>query len=186
MTLSLLENNWELIKERVVDKLWQYKFKSMYEKCKLDKDDFDSLANVVLTKAFKDDYNQNFSNIFTYATNVLDRKAKSELTYYHREKRWCGIPELSMQQMISNDEDIAIEDTICFVEENGINPLTQRYLDSLPAMQRRVAELIMSGYDNVFIKSSLGLSDDRFNMIFRRMKSEEKLEPLYKLRGVIK
>lgn len=184
MSISLLESNWTQMKIKVIDKLWFCKFKSMYEACKLDKDDFDSLAGVVLTKAFKEDYDPKSSSMFTYAVNVLDRKAKTELTYHHREKRGKGIPELSMQQMIDDENDIEIEDTIEFEGEDGISHLTQRYIDSLPKIQKKVAELIMLGYDNQSIKKELGLSNDRFKMIMQRMRSREKVEPLEKLKGV--
>ena len=186
MSISLLENNWKQMKIKVIDKLWFHKFKGMYEACKLDKDDFDSLANIVLTKAFKQDYNQEVSSIFTYATNVLDRKAKSELTYYHREKRGRGVPEISMQQMIDEENDIEVEDMIEVEREEDIGHLAQRYVDSLPKMQKQVAELIMLGYDNQLIKKELKLSDDRFKMIIKRMRAKEKIEPLEKLRGVRK
>ena len=186
MSIFLLENNWEQIKIRVIDKLWFCKFKGMYEACKLDKDDFDSLANIVLTKAFKDGYNEKSSGIFTYATNVLDRKAKTELTHYHREKRGGGTLTLSMQQMVDEENDIEIEDTIEAVQEDEISHLTQRYIDSLSKMQNKVAELIMDGYDNYSIKKILGLSDNKFKMIMQRMRAKEKIEPLEKLRGVRK
>lgn len=184
MSISLLETNWKEIKTKVIDSLWWGKFKGMYEACKLDKDDFESLADIVLTKAFKYDYNSCASNVFTYATNVLDRKAKSELTYYHREKRGSGVPEISLQQIIDEENDITIEDSIASKRDEDISPLTQRYLDSLSKMQRNVAELIMLGYDNQSIKAELNLNEDKFKMIIKRMRAQEKTEPLEKLRGV--
>ena len=79
MSLILLEKNWKEINARVIEPLWYKKFKYMYTSSKLDKDDFISLAHYELTKAFKEDYDKEQSNIFTYATNVLQRKAKTEL-----------------------------------------------------------------------------------------------------------
>ena len=44
--LTIIEENWSKIKKRVIVPLWNGKFKSMYEKVKMDYDDFESLAGL--------------------------------------------------------------------------------------------------------------------------------------------
>ena len=80
-------------------------------------------------------------------------------------------------------ENYCLGDIIEDKKDDDIHPLIMRYLDSLTGNQRRVAELLMQGHDNQSIKSVLNLSDGRFNMIYKRMRSERKVEPLKKLKG---
>ena len=50
----------------------------MYESLKLDYDDFESMAGEELTKAIRS-FNPDKSNLFTYATNVINKKAITEI-----------------------------------------------------------------------------------------------------------
>lgn len=183
--LNLLGQNWKIIKNKVIIPLWNTKFKSMYESVKMDYDDFESLAAFELTKAIVN-FDPDKSNLFTYATNVLQRKAKTELTYYYREKRVKSVKAESINKILDDEDKIFIEDMLIAEQEPELNYLTQRYIDSLTKTQKKVAELIMAGYGAKSIKKILGFSDKKFNMIIKRMRSEEKTEPLNKLRGVIK
>ena len=183
--LILLGNNWKDIQKKVILPLWNRKFKKMYEGAKLDYDDFESLAGFELSKAIKT-FNPQKSNLFTYATNILQRKAKTELTFYYRDKRIGDLKAESINKITNDESQITIEGILVAEQERELNYLAQRYINSLTNTQKKVAELIMSGYDVKIIKKILNLSDDRFAMIIQRMRSEEKTEPLNKLRGVIK
>ena len=90
MSLNLLEENWGSIKNKVIKPLWKYKFCNLYQSVKLDENDFESLAGEALTKAFKN-YKANESNIFTYATMVITKKAQTEIRDRKREKRQAEI-----------------------------------------------------------------------------------------------
>ncbi len=76
--MDLLEKNWKNIQNRVILPLWNGKFKKMYEGAKLDYDDFESLAGFELTKAMAT-FNPEKSNLYTYATRVISKKAMTEL-----------------------------------------------------------------------------------------------------------
>lgn len=157
--LALLEANWEQIKTKVVDKLWYGKFKYMYESCKLDKDDFDSLANLVLTRAFKN-YNARESNVFTYAYNVLQRKAKSELTYYHRQRREGFIYAESIQAHVNEDGDFTLEGLVVD------NKASASSFDT-DIVEKEMLKLIKTKKDKQIIKLSMaGYKDaDITNML---------------------
>lgn len=181
--LLILEENWQKLKEKVIMPLWIAKFKGMYEHAKMDYDDFESLAALEFTKAIKN-FDSTKSNLFTYATNILQRKAKTELTFYHRDRRIGNLEAESINKIADNNAKITIEDVIATRQESEISYLVNRYIASLPKMQKNVAELIIDGYDEQSIKSKLRLSDDRFKMIIQRMRAEEKVEPLKKMKGV--
>ena len=159
--MLVLENNWEAMKSNVIDKLWHAKFKYMYESCKLDKDDFDSLASVTLTDAFKN-YNAGESSIYTYAYNVLQRKAKTELTYYHRQRREGYIHAESIQAHIDEDGDFTLEN---LVVDNKINSSTfdtdmieKEMLKLIKTKKdKQIIKLSMAGYKDVDISNMLNI-----------------------------
>lgn len=174
MSLSLLENNWNQIKTRVVDKLWLYRFKGMYESCKLDKDDFDSLAHIVLTKAFKEDYNKESSNVFTYATNVLNRKAKTELTYYHRKKRVGDIEAESISKFTDEETQTTLEDLLLDKEQgfedaenSQIYKEVFRYLKN--SKEKEIISLSIQGYDDENIAQKIGVTTERIRSLRKRL-----------------
>lgn len=159
--LTLLERNWEQIKTKVIDKLWYGKFKYMYESCKLDKDDFDSLASLVLTSAFKN-YNARESNVFTYAYNVLQRKAKSELTYYHRQRREGFIYAESIQAHVNEDGDFTLEglvvDNKASTSSFDTDIVEKEMLKLIKTKKdKQIIKLSMAGYKDVDIANMLNI-----------------------------
>ena len=178
MSLLLLENNWDLIRTKVIDKLWVYKFRYMYESCKLDRDDFDGLAEEVLTKAFKNDYNPEESSVCTFATNVLQRKAMTELTFYHREKRVGGVVSESLDRYVDGSDGVTLGEILPAKEVPEIDVLAQRYLDSLTKKQRQIAELMMQGCNDKDIKTILGMSNEQYRVAILNMKNDKKITPL--------
>ena len=137
-------------------------------------DDFYSIADEVLWKClqwFDDSKNAQFE---TYLINCLIRKFKSRITYMNRKRRNCGSSEISLDAIIDNESGTTIGETIADKPPVEISENTQQYLNSLSKTQRRVAEMIMSGFDFFSIKKELNLSDRRFNMVFQRMKAREK------------
>ena len=182
--MELLQQNWVEIKRKVIIPLWNSRFKSMYESSKMDYDDFESLAAIEITKAITD-FDSNKSNLFTYATNVLQKKAKTELTFYHREKRVGNIESESINKF-EDDEKSPYKNILAIEQKKELHYLAQRYINSLTKVQQKIAQLIIDGYDVESIKKRLKLSDDRFKMIIQRMRSEDKVESLNKLRGARK
>lgn len=183
--LMMLEEDWKTIRKKVILPLWNMKFKRMYEDVKLDYDDFESLAGFEISKAIKT-FNPQKSNLLTYATNILQRKAKTELTFYHRIRRDGNSKTESINRITDEESKITIENMLVSEQEHELNYLAQRYINSLTKTQRKIAELIMAGYDVKTIKKILNLSDEKYEVITISMCDEKKITPLKKLKGETK
>lgn len=137
-------------------------------------DDFYSIADEVLWKClqrFDDSKNAQFE---TYLIGCLIRKFKSRITYMNRKRRNNGGINVSLDALIDDESGTTIGETIADKPPIEISENTQQYLNSLSKIQRRVAEMIMSGFDFLSIKKELRLSDRRFNTVLQRMKAREK------------
>ena len=137
-------------------------------------DDFYSIALEVLWRCdngFDDTKGAKFE---TYLVNCLNKKFRTRVTYINRKRRNNGVADLSFEQLINDEDKITIGDMIADKAPDEISEKTQKYLDGLTKLQKRVAEMIMDGIDIQIIKNSLNLSDRRFNAIFQRMKAREK------------
>lgn len=137
-------------------------------------DDFYSIADEVLWKCLRQFDNTKNAQFETYLINCLIRKFKSRITYMNRKRRNCGNSELSLDAIIDDESGTTIGETIADKPPVEISENTQQYLNNLSKIQRRVAEMIMSGFDIFSIKQELHLSDRRFNTVFQRMKAREK------------
>ena len=147
-------------------------------------DDMYSIADSAVWYC-EENYNESKGKSFEkYLIDSLYRKIKTRITHINRKKRNCGIPEISIYQVLDEESGLTVGDIIEAKKDDDIHPLVQKYIDSLTKKQRQVAELIVDGYDIQTIKKKLGLNDNRFKMIIQRMRSEDKVEPLNKLRGV--
>lgn len=175
MSLLLLEENWEQIKVKVIDKLWFGKFKYMYESCKLDKDDFDSLASFVLTNAFKN-YDSKESNICTYAYNVLQRKAKSELTFYHRKRREGNAQAISIQSHINEDGDFTLESMVIDkTADDSIFDSSMVEKEMLKLIktkkEKKIISLSMAGYKDQDIVNMSGVTLKEINSLREQLRN---------------
>lgn len=183
---NLLEQEWTNIQKKVVEPLWK-KYHYMYESLKLDYDDFESLAGFELTKAI-DKFDSTKSNLYTFATNIIDRKAKSELRNYGTSQKRSGFYKaISIDATIDENGEITLVDILVTKDEDNVSALTQRYLDSLTKMQRKVADLFMQGCNEQDVKAMLSLSSDKYKLIIMNMCESRKLAPLRKvkeMRGV--
>lgn len=178
---DLLEKEWANIQKKVVEPLWK-KYQFMYESLKLDYDDFESLVGFELTKAI-DKFDSTKSNLYTFATNVIDRKAKSELRNYGTSQKRSGFCKaISIEATITEDGETTLINVLEAKEDEDVSALTQRYLDSLTKMQRKVAELFMQGCNEQDVKAMLGLSNDRYKLIIMNMCESRKLAPLRKVK----
>lgn len=174
MSLVILEENWKEISAKVLEPLWNRKFKFMYISSKLDKDDFVSLAHEELVKAFKKDYDPNQSNALTYATNIMQRKAKSELTRYHRKKRIGDIEAESISKFVDEDAQITIEDLLVDkeqvvdeVENSQIYKEVLRHLKN--SKEKEIISLSIEGYDDDNIAEKLSVTTERIRNLRKRL-----------------
>lgn len=183
---KILEQNWTDIQARVINPLWDYKFKSMYLSAKLDKDDFESLAHEELTKAF-DSYNPDDSSVTTYAFNILSKKCLTELrNCTKRDKRKALHVATSLNAPTGKENDMELGEIIAIKETPEIDLLVQRYLDSLTKKQRQVANLMMQGYKDKDIKKLLRMTNEQYGVILISMKKDSKITPLKTLKERMK
>lgn len=178
---KLLEQEWTNILKKVVEPLWK-KYQFMYESLKLDYDDFESLAGFELTKAI-DNFDSTKSSLYTFANNVITRKANNELRNCGScEKRSGFYKATSIDMVVDNEGETTLGDLLPAKEEEDVSVLAQRYLDSLTKMQRKVAELFMQGCNERDVKAMLGLSNERYKLIIMNMRESRKLMPLKRLK----
>ena len=137
-------------------------------------DDFYSIADEVLWKCIQNFDDSKGAQFETYLINCLMRKFKSRITYMNRKRRNNGGINVSLDALVDDESGTTIGETIADKPPIEISENTQQYLNSLSKIQRRVAEMIMSGFDFLSIKKELRLSDRRFNTVLQRMKAREK------------
>lgn len=187
MSLVLLEENWGEIKKKVIDPLWYKKFKGMYTASRLDKDDFESLAHYELTKAFKN-FDASQSNMFTYATNILQRKAKTELTFHHREKRIGDIEAESINKITDEDAQVTLEDLLVDTEEGYENAengqIFKEILRSLKnKKEREIIFLSMQGYDDKNIAKKANTTTEIIRHLRKRLSNTPAMRRLVRRLG---
>ena len=152
-TMLLLSEKWNDIEKVVIVPLWKRKYQKLYEKVKLDFDDFESLAGLELTKAFQN-YDERASNIFTYSTMVLSRKALAEYQSRNRQKRFADSYAESLSQKISENSETTLEDIVEDLTtgesedieiEEAISAICKVVTKT---RERKIIELASKGYDD--------------------------------------
>lgn len=176
--MTLLEENWQKIKDRVIVPLWNSKFKSMYESVKLDYDDFESLAGFELTKAMQT-FNPEKSNLFTYATRVISQKAKTELRdCTKRDKR----------KVLHMAESIDIPDCPAWnkatEEKQDVAELSElrvgNFINSLSNNQLRILILTLLDFDATDMPTMLNMSNQTMQSIIGSLKNVDLTRILYR------
>lgn len=171
------------------------KFGGIYQK---DYDDFYSLANEEFFHALNDYNGSGAFEGFLYFR--LERKIKSLITKRNRQKRADvrvitkedGTVEkifnrtLSLEEPVNGEgESITYGDIIkddhnmlteCLEQNDSVldDENLQLYMDTLTENQRKVAALIMEGYDESEIKRDLHMSNQMYNKIMSGMKAFER------------
>ena len=188
MSLGLLEKNWSEIKKKVIEPLWNGYFVWMYQSIKLDKDDFESLANYELTRAFVN-YNPEESNIFTYATNILQRKAKTELTFYHREKRVGNIYTESIYQDMGDDGNTMYENIADDTSENNDDNLDIKLAEKeimkliKSEKEKKIIKFSIAGYTDSEISQKVGISSKEINALRKQLESNSVIRRVLRKMG---
>lgn len=174
----ILEDNWKNIKERVILPLWHGKFKSMYESVKLDYDDFESLAGFELSKAMQG-FDSEKSNIFTYATGVISKKALTELrNCTRRDKRKV----LHVAESVDALDHNIIENIPYFDSEESKDALSDKmktYLARLSKLQKDVLYAMSEGYSNEEIVAGLKITEKERAEACSAIKSYRNVSILY-------
>ena len=183
--MTILDERWNDIKNRVVLPLWNGKFKGMYESVKLDYDDFESLAGFELSKAIKN-YDPEKSNLYTYATRVISKKAVTELRdCTQRDKRKALHISDSIDVPVEDDSARTVADTIPDKDnKQEISELSElrlgSFINSLNNNQLRVLALTLLDLDAQDISQTLNISDRTAQSIVRSLKDTDLTRLLYR------
>lgn len=175
----MLENNWQKIKEKVVAPLWHKKFRSMYESAKLDYDDFESLAGYELSKALTN-FDSDKSNIFTYATEVITKKAMTELRdCTRRDKRRVLHTAESVDAL-----DTTIPEKMSYsidldITDDSLSEKMKLYLSRLSTLQKDILYAMSEGYTNEEIIVRLRITDKQRTEALSAIKSYRNVSILY-------
>lgn len=173
--LILLEDKWKDIRQKVIIPLWNKKFKSMYNNIKMDYDDFESLAGIELSKAIKT-YDSSKSNIYTYATRVISKKALTELRNCMRDKRKTLCVSDSIDRTYDNDSSNTLADNIPYSNnKEEYSELSQLrvggFVNSLNNNQLRVLILKLLDFDSSDMPDMLNISNKTINEIIHSFKN---------------
>lgn len=183
--MDILQSHWSAIRKKVIVPLWNKKFKSMYESVKMDYNDFESLAGLELTKAIKT-FDSEKSNLFTYATNVINNKAMTEL-------RDCTQRDVRKTLHISESMD-ALENTMIdnipakddgfemiFVEsgKESFSPKMEMYLKKLSKVQKQILFAMSEGFSNEEIIAGLHITPKEMSDACLAIKSYRNISILF-------
>ena len=173
----------------------------------IDKEDFYSLATDIFVNEVIPNYNPEKSfESFLYMT--LYKKFCTYMTRNTRNKRCTKvkvvekdqygndviktkiIPDKRLDAPINGDEDSVLEDMISSnstVEKEifdsrmgSMSEKVEEYLNSLPELSRKIAQLIMDDYSPKEIKTILKLTDRQYQNSWNIIKSYEKRRILFK------
>lgn len=181
--LVVLGENWDGIKKKVVLPLWNGRFKSMYESIKLDYDDFESLAGFELSKAIRT-FDPKKSNLFTYATRVIEQKAKTELRdCTQRDRRKALYISESIDSLSEQNDASSLAVEGLFTESKSSKEILSDkmvvYLNKLSRLQKRVLFAMAEGYSNDEIIARLNITPKELTDACAALRSYRNVSLLY-------
>ena len=157
---------------------------------KADYDDFYSIANMTLWKAYNS-YDPNMGISFEgFLCSCLQKKFKTELTRRHRQKRILNQFAVSLDGINGNAEECSLLDFLSsdfdtFEEaakrqENGqYRDKVQQYISRLSNEQVNILNLLMDGYKVNEICRILEISEKRYAENMQTMRSYENVKILF-------
>lgn len=174
---KLLEQEWKNIESMVIYPLWNSKYKSMYESLKLDYDDFVSLAGYELSRAM-DTYDSSRSNIYTFATNIISRKANTELRDYGSRDKRKALSVATSINACSNDDDDKNDIEIPYKDaKEELSQLSEKrvgeFLVKLSNQQLRILILKLLDFDLKDVPVILNITRQSVSDSMKGLKSNE-------------
>ena len=190
VSLKLLEENWNELVKKVINPLWQFKFKTLYTSVKLDKNDFISLAGEELTKAFAA-YNPAESNIYTYAKIIISKKASTEVRNKKREKRKADFLSESIYQNTNNEGNGILEEVLESVfqtqknEEVEAEVAIKEIYKLLKPREKRIVALSIKGLNNKDIAEILSIKNKEINALRRKLSEASSIRKALRMMGYL-
>lgn len=189
-TMLLLAEKWNDIEKIVIVPLWKKKYEKLYESVKLDFNDFESLAGYELTKAFQN-YKEDVSNIFTFSTMVLKRKALAEYRDRNRDKRKADSYAESLSQKLSEDTETTLD---AFLEDLTSDENEEIELqEAITAIcksitktrERKIIELVSKGYEDNKIAEILHINVGTVKNAKKRIAERSEIRRLVRKLGYL-
>lgn len=147
----------------------------------MDYDDFYSIANMTLWKAtevFDENCHDNFE---VFLKGCLERKFLTELTRRNRKRRINPSEIDRLDKYLDEEGETTLVDLIKsdFDLDENIEDLNEdlrviNYISSLSKKQRKIAMLILEGYELHDIKIKLGFDSGTFNSLVNKMRTFDK------------
>ena len=189
-TMLLLAEKWNDIEKIVIVPLWKKKYEKLYESVKLDFNDFESLAGYELTKAFQN-YKEDISNIFTFSTMVLKRKALAEYRDRNRDKRKADSYAESLSQKLSENTETTLD---AFLEDLTSDENEEIELqEAITAIcksitktrERKIIELVSKGYEDNKIAEILHINVGTVKNAKKRIAERSEIRRLVRKLGYL-
>ena len=155
-----------------------------------DYDDFYSIANETLWKAYNS-YDPDMGVSFEgFLCSCLQKKFKTELTHRHRQKRILNQFTTSLDAVIEDEEgrslmELVPSDFDTFEEvtkrqENGqYQDKVQRYISKLSNRQVNILNLLVDGFKPVEIRQILDISEKEYSNDMQSIKAYENIKILF-------
>lgn len=157
---------------------------------KADYDDFYSIANITLWKAFQS-YDSSMGSFEGFLYSCLQKKFKTELTRRHRQKRALdnynisldetiktGKRECSLTEIIPSDFD-TFEEVMERQEKEQYTDKVKEYISKLSNQQVNILNLLMDGYKPIEIREILGISAREYTDNLQIMRAYENVKILF-------
>lgn len=174
--IEMLKDNWEDIISTVIIPLWKSKYQSMYKSLKLDYDDFESMAGYELTKAMSN-FDGSKSNLNTFSTNVLNRKAKTELrSCSDVDKKSSLYLAISLNVPISDEEggEKIMEIPAPQIQDDSDIERIHRYLTKLSVTEKDIIIFKLLGFDENDIMRTMHIGKKKYLNAVKSMRIYEK------------
>lgn len=155
-----------------------------------DYDDFYSIANMTLWKAYNS-YDPDMGVSFEgFLCSCLQKKFKTELTHRHRQKRILNQFATSLDAVIEDEDgksllelipsDFDTFEEVTKAQENGqYHDKVQMYIARLSNRQVSILNLLMDGYKPVEIRQILEISAKEYSDDMQTMRSYENVKILF-------
>lgn len=179
---ELIEEQWQHIQKQVIEPLWHKTFHQMYEDVKLDYDDFESMCGWEITNAIEI-FDVSKSSLITFATNVIKRKALTQIRDAKRNKRKASTYALSLD-VPYGDSEVELKNTIVDDAKNSStnNPESIlnvcNYLNEISGLQKSILICKLLEFDKDEICAGLNITNKKFNDLMKNMKRFEKEQHL--------
>ena len=155
-----------------------------------DYDDFYSLANLTLWKAYNS-YDPDMGVCFEgFLHTCLQKKFKTEIAHRHRHKRVLNQLATSLDA-VNEDEDTGslmevvpsdfdtFEEVLKRQEREQYQDKIQRYISKLSSQQINILNLLMDGYEAYEIRQILDISERQYTNNMQIIRSYENVKILF-------